>query len=184
VPGIDVIIGGHTQKPLFKPDVQNGTIIVQAHEWGKYVGLVDLQIKNNKVSLQRYKLLPVNHKDQKVKLAEDQKMKDFLAPYKARGDKTLLVDVGATAVRLEGDRNIVRSQETNLGNLIAEAYREKFNAHLGLTNSGGVRESIPAGKITYENVLSVLPFGNDIVTAKLSGSELKTYLARILTETR
>ena len=182
VPGIDVIIGGHTQKPLFQADVQNGAVIVQAHEWGKYVGRVDLKVKFGKVMLAHYELIPVNHKEQASKIAEDQEMKAMLAPFKLQGDKTLLVDVGQTAVRLEGDRNIVRSQETNLGNLIAEAYRAKFKADLGMTNSGGVRDSIAAGKITYENVLSVLPFGNDIVTAKLTGSELKAYLTRVLTE--
>ncbi len=182
VPGIDLIIGGHTQLPLFKPDVQNGTIIVQAHEWGKYVGKVDLSIANGKVNLKHYELIPVNHKDQKTKIVEDASMKSFLKPFKKSGDKTLLVKVGSTEVKLEGDRAVVRNQETNLGNLVTEAYRAKFNADLGLANSGGVRDSIKAGDITYETVLTVLPFGNDIVTVKLTGKDLKNYLTRVLAE--
>jgi 5'-nucleotidase/UDP-sugar diphosphatase len=182
VPGIDLIIGGHTQLPLFKPDIQNGAIIVQAYEWGKYVGKVDLSITNGKVSLKHYELIPVNHKDQKEKIAEDQKMKSFLKSFKDVGDKTLLVKVGSTQARLEGDRAVVRNQETNLGNLVTEAYRAKFNADLGLANSGGIRDSMKAGDITYETVLTVLPFGNDIVTVKIGGQDLKNYLTRVLSE--
>lgn len=182
VPGISVIIGGHTQLPLFKPDVQNGTIIVQAHEWGKYVGKIDLSVKGGVVTLNDYKLIPVNHKDQKEKIAEDESLKNFLAPFKALGDKTLLVDVGHTEERLEGDRNVIRNKETNLGNLITEAYRAKFNADIGISNSGGIRDSIQPGKINYESVLTVLPFGNDVVTVKLTGLELKKYLTRLLSE--
>ena len=83
---------------------------------------------------------------------------------------------------LEGDRAVVRNQETNLGNLVTEAYRAKFNADLGLANSGGIRDSIKAGDISYETVLTVLPFGNDIVTVKISGKDLKGYLTRVLGE--
>lgn len=182
VDGIDLIIGGHSQKPLFKPDIQNNTIIVQAHEWGKYVGRVDLLIKNKKITLKKYELIAVNHKDSANKIAEDQGMLKFLAPFKAKGDKTLLVKVGSTEEKLIGDRDIVRKQQTNLGHLIAEAYRLKFNADIGLTNSGGIRDSISKGDINYEHVLTVLPFGNDIVTTKMSGKELKNYLQKILSE--
>ncbi len=179
VNGIDLIIGGHTQKPLFEADVQNNTIIVQAFEWGKFLGRVDLLIKNGQVTLKKYELLPVNHKDQAVKVEEDQSLKSFLKSFKEKGDKTLLVEVGESSERLEGDRAIVRSQETNLGFHITEAYRKKFNADVGLTNSGGIRDSIKSGVITYETVLTVLPFANDIVTVEMTGLELKQYLAEI-----
>lgn len=182
VPGIDVIIGGHTQKPLFKPDVQNGTVIVQAYEWGKYVGKVDLAVKNGHVELRSYELIPVNHKNDPKKITEDTGLKDFLAPFKSRGDKTLLIDVGETEEALIGDRAVIRMRETNLGNLVTEAYRQKFKADLAVSNSGGIRDTIRAGKINYESVLTVLPFGNDVVTVKLSGAELKKYLTRVLSE--
>ena len=56
VKGINIIVGGHTQKPLFSPDVQNGTYILQAHEWGKYVGRMDFEFKNGEIKLLSYKL--------------------------------------------------------------------------------------------------------------------------------
>jgi 5'-nucleotidase/UDP-sugar diphosphatase len=71
--GIDLIVGGHTQRPLFKPDIQNGTIIVQAFEWGKYVGKVDLEIEKGKVTLLEYKLIPVNLKEERNRIAQEKK---------------------------------------------------------------------------------------------------------------
>jgi len=182
VQGIDVIIGGHTQKPLFQADQQNGTYIVQAHEWGKYVGKVELTYAKGALSLKDYRLIPVNHLNDKVRIPEDEHLRAFLQPFKAQGDKTLLVKVGMSSVKLVGDRDQIRFKETNLGNLVTEAYRRKFKADVGISNSGGIRDSIPAGVVNYENVLSVLPFGNDIVTVSLTGKELKAYLAQILTE--
>lgn len=182
VDGIDLIIGGHTQKPLFEADFQNNTYIVQAFEWGKYLGRVDLVVKNGQVTLKKYELLPVNHKDQALKVAEDESIKSFLKPFKEKGDKTLLVEVGETQERLEGDRAIVRNQETNLGFHITEAYRQKFKADLALTNSGGIRDSIKTGVVTYETILTVLPFANDIVTVEMNGLELKDYLTQVLAQ--
>lgn len=176
VNGIDLIVGGHTQKPLFEPDVQNGTVIVQAYEWGKYVGKVDLEILDGKVKLVKSELIPVNLKDSKRKIPEDQAMLALLKPFKEKGGKGLLVEIGKVDGELVGRRDVVRNQETNLGNLITLAYREKFKADVGLTNSGGIRDSFYPGKITLENIITVLPFGGEIVTKEMKGSELEDYL--------
>lgn len=182
VDGIDLIVGGHTQKPLFEPDIQNGAIIVQAFEWGKYVGKVDLEFKDGKLKLLKSELIPVNHKDSKTKIAEDKGMLKLLTPFKKKGDSGLLVQVGDAEGKFSGERDEVRNQETALGALVTEAYREKFNADVGLTNSGGIRASLPPGKVTYESVLTVLPFNNEVVTATMKGEELKKYLETIITK--
>lgn len=176
VDGIDLIVGGHTQKPLFKPDIQNGTIIVQAFEWGKYVGKIDLEFKDGKTTLKDYQLIPVNLKDSTTRYEEDKKIHDLLLPYKAQGDKTLQVELTSTKDEFIGRRDVVRFQETNLGNLIARAYKDKFKTDVGLTNSGGIRDSIYPGKVTMETVMMVLPFAGEIVTTEFTGSELKNYI--------
>jgi 5'-nucleotidase/UDP-sugar diphosphatase len=176
VNGIDVIVGGHTQKPLFEPDVQNGTVIVQAYEWGKYVGKVDLEVSEGKVTLKSYKLIPVNLKESTTKIKNDEKIEALLKPFKDRGDKSLLIKVGTADKEFIGKRDIVRSQETNLGNLISRAYQAKFKADLAVSNSGGIRDSIYPGDVTIETVLMVLPFAGEVVTAELNGEELKKYL--------
>lgn len=182
VDGIDLIVGGHTQKPLFKPDIQNGTIIVQAFEWGKYVGKVDLEFKDGEVTLKSYQLIPVNLKDSTVKIKDDEKIHALLKPYKDQGDKSLAIEIGSAEVEFIGRRDLVRTQETNLGNLVARSYREKFNADIGLTNSGGIRDSIYPGKISIETVMMVLPFGGEVVTTEFSGKELKNYIEYVVTK--
>lgn len=180
VNGIDLIVGGHTHLPLFQADIQNGTIIVQAQDWGKYLGRVDLEILDGKVTLKEYKLIPVNLKGSANRIAPDTNVEALLRPFKEKGDAALSLELGSTEENLVGERNIVRMGETNLGNLIAEAYRAKFNADIAMTNSGGVRASIPAGKITLESVMNVLPFGNDIGTADVTGQQLVDYFTTVV----
>lgn len=178
--GIDLIVGGHTQKPLFEPDIQNGTIIVQAYEWGKYLGRIDLEILDNKVKLLNYKLIPVNLKDSKERIKPDENVEKLLKPFKDKGDKFLLVKIGTADQEFTGKRDVVRFKETPIGTLVARAIKDKFNADVGVMNSGGIRESLYAGTITIESVMTVLPFAGEIVTSELTGEELKKYLEYVV----
>lgn len=180
VNGIDLIVGGHTQKALHTADVQNGTIIVQAKEWGKYVGRVDLEFSNGKITLKKYELIPVNYNQTELTIEEDPTMLALLKPFKDRGDATLLIDIGKSKIDFDGERSSVRAQETNLGNLLTQVFREKLDTDIAITNGGGIRASMPAGKLTYVSVLTVLPFGNEVGKATMSGMELKKYLSLIL----
>ncbi|WP_271273527.1 bifunctional UDP-sugar hydrolase/5'-nucleotidase UshA [Aliamphritea hakodatensis] len=207
VDGLDMIIGGHSQDPVcmaadgtavngFRPgdacmpDVQNGTLIMQAHEWGKYVGRADLVFKDGELRLESYQLIPVNLK-KKVKgadgkkvrmlvadaIAEDAGLKAFLQPYQEQGQAQLQIKIGEVDAKLEGDRGAIRFQPTNLGVLIAQAQMDKTQSDLAVMNSGGVRDSIAAGDITYKDVLKVQPFANAVAFVELSGAELLDYLA-------
>ncbi|MBD5770498.1 bifunctional UDP-sugar hydrolase/5'-nucleotidase UshA [Marinomonas colpomeniae] len=192
VPGIDVIVGGHSQNPLFEPDVQSGTLILQAHEWGKYVGRLDLVIKNGEIISSEYRLIPVNLK-KKVKdaegksvrvfieneIAQDPEMLAMLTPFQEKGQTELNVEIGFSNADFIGDRSVVRKQETNLGNLIARAMKEKVNADIGVMNSGGIRDDLAKGIVTYKSVLQVQPFGNTVSYVDLNATELTDYLSVI-----
>ncbi len=208
--GLDLIVGGHTQNPACmkaenvldrayvpgtpcQPDRQNGTWIVQAHEWGKYVGRADFNYRNGDFKLVSYALIPINLK-KSVTLAngktelqayapnieENKDMLALLAPYQSAGQAKLGLVIGSTDGRLEGDRAIVRSKPTSMGVLIGRALMEKTNADFAVTNAGGIRDAIAAGPITYKDVLKVHPFGNTIATVDLSGAEVMTYLAAVV----
>ena len=200
--GLDLVVGGHSQNPVCMlaenqrntayvpgtpcaPDRQNGTWIVQAHEWGKYVGRADFVIDGGKVQLVSYQLIPVNLKQRGAEgkkvvyteqIAEDAALKAFLQPFQAVGQTRLSVPVGASDGVLDGDRERVRKQPTDLGQLIAKAMMDKTGADLALLNSGGVRDSLPAGAITYRDVLKVQPFSNTVAVVTLTGAELLDYL--------
>jgi 5'-nucleotidase / UDP-sugar diphosphatase len=206
VKGLDMIVGGHSQNPVCmleqlrrndayqpgtdcKPDQQNGTWIVQAHEWGKYVGRADFEYSGGQFKLVKYTLLPVNlkktvkaadGKDQKVfvtqEIKEDEALVAFLKPYQDRGRAALDVIVGSSDGKLEGDRAVVRAKPTNLGVFIASVMRERAKADVGIMNSGGIRDSLPAGPLAYKDVLKVQPFGNMLSYVDFSGKELMDYL--------
>ena len=188
VDGLDVIVGGHSQNPLFAPDVQNNTLIVQAYEWGKYVGRLDLKVRNGEVSMVSYELIPVNLK-KKVKIngekvrvfvdkeiAADETLKAMLEPYQNQGKEQLNQVIGSTDGIFVGERSQVRTSETNLGNLVALAQMTRLKADVCIMNSGGIRADLPAGDITYKDVLTVQPFANTLAYVDLSGTELMNYL--------
>ena len=206
VKGIDLVVGGHTQNPACmkaenvldrayvpgtecKPDRQNGAWIVQAHEWGKYVGRADFEFRNAEFKLVKYTLIPVNLKrtvraaDGKTsmvpyttEIAENKEMLTMLQPYQDFGQQKLTVEIGSTDDRLEGDRAVVRAKPASMGILIGRALMDKTKADFAVVNAGGVRDSLPPGKLTYKDVLKVQPFGNTTVTVDLTGKEVMDYL--------
>lgn len=203
---LDAIIGGHSQNPVcmepgtneyadFKPgddcapDQQKGTWIMQAHEWGKYVGRADFEYYDGKLHLANYALIPVNLLDDNdevigERIQQDATVKALLLPYQQQGQELLDEKISNTTGKLEGDRNVVRSQQTNLGHLLGEAYRtyKTVGADFGVMNSGGVRDSIQDGDITYRDVLTVQPFGNFVTKATMTGKEVKEYLDVVATK--
>nr|WP_299733774.1 bifunctional UDP-sugar hydrolase/5'-nucleotidase UshA [uncultured Endozoicomonas sp.] len=176
VDGIDLIVGGHSQDPLFEPDLQNGAYIVQAHEWGKYVGRADFEYSNGELTLKDYELIPVNHGKGDEKIAADDKMLEMLRPYQEKGQKLVAAKVGNVDQRLMGERAEVRFQPTNLGTLLTQAFMAKTGADFAVNNGGGIRASIEPGEITYKDVLTVLPFGNTLTTVDLTGQQVMDYL--------
>ena len=204
-----LIVGGHSQDPVCMasenkkqadyvpgtpcaPDQQNGTWIVQAHEWGKYVGRADFQFRNGEMKLVRYQLIPVNlkkkvtydnGKSERVlytpEIAENAQMLSLLTPFQNKGKAQLGVKIGSTTGRLEGDRSKVRFVQTNLARVLLAAQMARTGADLAVMSGGGVRDSIEAGNITYKDVLKVQPFGNTVAYVNLSGKELLDYLTAV-----
>jgi 5'-nucleotidase/UDP-sugar diphosphatase len=84
--------------------------------------------------------------------------------------------VGHSDGKFNGDRASVRSRPTNLGTLITSAIMDKTHADLALVSAGGIRDSLPAGRLTLGDILKAQPFGNEIVVVSLSGAELDAYL--------
>ena len=114
---------------------------------------------------------------------QDDEMAAFLVQIEDEFDDILTEVVAATPVDLivndpvatDGEGNpvrIVRSQETNLGDLCADAYRFVSGADISFVNGGGVRASIPAGEITYEQIIAVHPFGNAMCVVETTGQQI------------
>lgn len=217
-PGLlQAVFGGHSQNPVCMepnsnnyaqfqpgddcvPDRQNGAYIMQAHEWGKYVGRADFEYYSGKLHLVNYQLIPVNlvkpKRDKQGKLVfdsqgkavntwiqsyiqPDNKVIAALEPYQMQGQEELDQVVAKTDGVFDGARDHVRFMQTNLGQLIAKVQSQKLDADFGIMNSGGVRDSIPAGEVSYRDVLMVQPFGNLFSLATMTGAQLRDYLGDV-----
>jgi 5'-nucleotidase len=192
VEGIQVIIGGHSHTPMgpmIKPEDANrpypeviaapsGKPVIMATdwEWGRWLGDLTVGFDANGditsvVAAQPTEVLPNIEPDQGF----EDRISVLVQPLAALRTRP----AGETAVPLNGDRADVRTKETNLGNLIADALLEKgrsAGAQIGLMNGGGIRASIDAGPITLGELLDVQPFGNQLSLVTLTGAQLKEAL--------
>lgn len=104
-------------------------------------------------------------------------MNTVISDIKASQEELVNTVVAHTDVELcimdpaTGER-MVRSNETNLGDLCADAYRAMSGADIAVVNGGGVRDTIPAGDITYGQIVKVHPFGNSMCVIEATGEEI------------
>lgn len=80
--------------------------------------------------------------------------------------------VDLTTLQSDGKTRAVRSQETNLGDLVADAYRVMAGADIAIVNGGGIRADIKAGDITYGQIIAVHPFGNELRMVQATGAQI------------
>lgn len=190
VPGIDVIVGAHDHTKLDEPfvvdtntvgEAKDATLIVQANEYVKYLGTLDVTFDGDGVVTEYGgELIDLG------KVAEDETLVKLLAPYKAKVDEVNNKEIGVTLKEAlanprasETSLESVRSNETALGNIITDGMLAKAQKYtdktvvMALQNGGGIREAIPAGNITVGQVITVLPFGNTLALMDATGAELK-----------
>lgn len=167
VEGIDVIIDGHSHQVI--SETIGNTLIVQTGEYLKNAGIVTLTVRDGKL---------VGKNAQRISKADMEAAQPDAAIAgrieAIRQEQATLLDtvVGQSAELLDGERTTVRVRESNLGNLIADAMLSTTKADLALTNGGGIRASISAGDVTTGDIITVLPFGNYIVTIPVTGAEI------------
>jgi 5'-nucleotidase/UDP-sugar diphosphatase len=168
VPGIDIIVGGHSHTVLAEPIQENGKIIVQAGEFGKYLGELKVSVANGKVDLQKYTLYAINRK-----INTDPSLNATLNHLRSG----IVVDPRFGPVfskRIaDAERDLektweegVPEKDTPLGNLVADALktglREKgFQADIGLEANGYIAHKIYKGEVVGNDVMRAVPYGYD-----------------------
>ncbi|MBB6176005.1 2',3'-cyclic-nucleotide 2'-phosphodiesterase (5'-nucleotidase family) [Anoxybacillus tengchongensis] len=171
VSGVDVILGGHSHDTIEAPKKFKYAYVSQAFEYGKALGQTNLLFYKGK-------LIGVNgflYRDSATK-QEDATVRAIVDTYKNNIDATLQQVIATIDVNLDGERANVRTKETNLGNLVADAMRQALQTDVALTNGGGIRASIPKGNVTRNHILTTLPFANTLVKVSMSGADLKKAL--------
>lgn len=185
VPGIDVIVGGHSHTLLSSTDekaagpyptlVKNpagiDVPIVHAGQYGKYLG--DLKVTwddNGNVTAATGApiLLDASVKPDEVFLA---RVAELGAPI----EELKATVIGNATAAIEGSREVCRAMECSMGNLVADALLDRVKDQgvtIAFQNGGGLRASIDAGEITMGEVLTVLPFSNTLATFQVKGADI------------
>ncbi len=190
VPGIDLIVDGHSHTYMEKPLIVNKVPIVQAYQWGQYMGKAVLRIQGGKVVDTVWECVPINQKTAVKKedgttetrfvgkeLIENAELKTILKWYVDKEEAALSEVVGTAAdTFVFGDR-LTRKQETALGNLVTDgmmwyAQNSGTPVDFAITNGGGIRAELPKGQITKKSVITVLPFDNFMMILTLKGSDV------------
>lgn len=169
IPGIHVIVGGHSHTALENPVVVGNTIIVQAGAYGLYLGVLKLRIDADTGRI-------IGHTEEKElekvmagrDRPYDKELARIIQAYYGRIQKEYSRVVGETSVPLVR----YHQRESNIGNFICDTMRRKTGTDIAFINSGAIRNNIPKGRITLEQVFTLLPFDNSLVTMKLTGKQI------------
>ena len=183
VPGIDVIVGGHSHTRLAEPRFVEwaqkapvnlgGTVIVQAHQWGGELGRLDLlfwrNADTNRLEIVGYKaqLIPIT-----ADLPEDPATKRVLERYWKR-----IAGKYGRIVGTATDDFVRRGDDYAHYYLVGDAVRASLGAEFDLQNMFGIRIELARGPISYFDLARMMPFGNTVVRFEITGRDLKRLLA-------
>ncbi len=175
---VDVLLTGHDHDLRVVYDGR--TVMVESGEEGEYVTAVDIYAtigeregKRAVTWLPRFRIIDSGT------VTPDPEALAIVKRYEGELSKELDVSLGTTAVDLDSRSASVRSQETAIGNLIADAIRVSTGADVAITNGGGIRgnKQYPAGAtITRRDILTELPFGNATSMVEVTGKDIKDAL--------
>ena len=185
VDGVDLWLCGHEHIELSEsvttPDGSK-TYVSESGHYLNSVGLINLNCtmdEDGSVHVD-YEKTSVDY-EAAQNYPKDASVTAVLDTIKAENETELNRVIGTSPVELDGVWEHIRIGQTNLGNVITDAYLLATGADIAFENAGGIRASIAAGTVTYGDVINVSPYGNYVVTKKLTGAQIKEMLETSLT---
>ncbi|TKX55928.1 bifunctional metallophosphatase/5'-nucleotidase [Halorubrum sp. SP3] len=163
---IDVLVVGDDEI-VYRPTEQSGTIVSEAEARANYLSEIELTVEDGSVTSWEGDLLEVTDDIEK-----DPDASRIINEYRA--EVSLDSPVVESAVPLDATFSSNYHRETNYGNLITDAMRERTDADVAITNAGGIRSDsvYGPGEITGGDIFNTLPFPNTVVSLELTGEEL------------
>ena len=168
VPGIDIIVGGHSHSVLKEAVVANGKIIVQAGEFGQYLGKLVVEVTGAGVSLESSELLPVDksvHEDPALRATLNALRDGIVSDPRFGPVYSKYVATAPWDLTERWDESLPE-RDTPFGNLVADAIRASvrnagYPADIALEALGYTAAGIPAGKVVGNDIMKALPYGYD-----------------------
>ena len=172
--GFDVVLDAHSHSVIESRTITdkdgNEVLLSSTGTKFEYIGKLTISEENFETEL----IKTENYKS--TDPVVDAYIDEIYAEYSMLGErKVAFSEVDLITKDKDGNR-LVRNNETNLGDLCSEAFRNAVDADIGYINGGSLRSDIPAGDVTFNNLLNVLPFNNTIVLAEISGWTIKDML--------
>ncbi|MBN1424610.1 bifunctional metallophosphatase/5'-nucleotidase [Candidatus Fermentibacteria bacterium] len=169
-PVVDVIVGGHSHDRLETPEEHNGVIIVQAGTKLRYLGRLDLEVREDRA---------VNYENRLILLDDTvsaPSVPGSLAWLADSLDASLEAAYGDTVGEIATRMGRSYHRESALGNWVADALRWYADADVAFVNSGTFRSDVLPGPLTIRQIREVVPFANTVVTFSCTGRELDVIL--------
>ena len=176
---VDVILGGHEHEPLVAEEGK--TLITKAGSDARYLVQVDVWLTREGRLVERsWRFREVSRR-----IAPDPAVEALVRDYARRLDRELDAVVGKSSVPLEARSATLRTEETNLGDFVADALRERLGTDVAVINGGAIRtnRTVPPGPLTRRDVLSLLPFTDMVVKLEIRGADLRAALEHGLAQT-
>jgi 5'-nucleotidase len=176
---VDVILGGHEHDPMVAEEGK--TLITKGGSDARYLVQVDLWLTREGKLVER----SWRFRELSRRVASDPAVEELVRAYGARLDRELDVVIGRTDVPLEARTSRLRTQETNVGDFVADRVREWLGADAAFVNGGAIRTNriVPAGPLTKRDVHSLLPFTDVVLKLELRGRDLRSALEHGLAQT-
>ena len=173
VEGLHLFVDGHSHTVMEAGMLVGDTLIVSAGYYGMNLGVVEVTMMNGVVIDISARLIT---KEVSEEVAEDPVIMALVEALDERQQEAMSEVLGETTVELEGARELVRTGETNFGNLLNDILLDVSGADLALSNGGNIRATLPPGPITRGDVIAAFPFGNLIEVKEVTGSLMKAIL--------
>lgn len=173
-PGLDIMIDGHSHLE-FEERLPAGALVVSPGAHGAKLGRLDVEYDREQgkiVSMANTLLTP----EDVAAFLPDTALAAEIAALEQKAGEKLNVPVGEAQYTFDGGRERVRTRETNLGNLVADSLRAAHGTDFALVNGGSIRDSIQKGPVSGADILAVCPFPGNVVSYRITGTELKEAL--------
>lgn len=173
--GIDLIVDGHSHTALPEGIRIKDTLIVQAGYYEHFLGKATLEVENHKIVSKRAELLDTDE-IRAICPTPDKQILDTLKVVNEKAEQLLNEVVAHSDRELSSERLLVRRNESELGNLAADAFRWAAKSDIAIINGGGLRANLPAGDVKKRDIMAIFPFGNTLRVAEIKGATIREML--------
>lgn len=171
----DAVIDGHCHTPYENGRDYNGVLIGETGEYGNNIGVMNFYLKNGKLVDVDASLIKVKGNESDCGITPDADVQACIDGVKK--ELEYLNEVVVTLpVDLLGEREFVRSRETNFGNLVADAMLWKSGADISFFSGPYIRSSLPAGDVTRSQLNAALYMDVDLCVTSFTGAEILGFI--------